>query len=349
MTTLDSILRIGISGLNTAQSVLTTTSTNIANVNTPNYSRRIVQLESQVAGTNAAGVRVAEIRRVVDLFLEKELRSATSDTARYEAMSSLHERLQALLGRPDENITFTGKLDTVFDTLAELPLDPDSDVRRLGLVQDLQDFGIEVARIADQIQDLRKEADRQVSNAVEAINDSIERVFTLNPKIAREEALGRDAAALVEQRAQAVAKLSELIDINVPVTSSGQFQITTSTGVILLDAIQRKLIYSPTGTVTSNTTFPEITVNKIDRTTGIFPPPVARSTAISHRENCAALSTCAIPSLLICRSNSVNSQVGSPTSSTGSITTTPQYRRPTILPAATPACSPPICTALPVK
>ena len=231
-----------------------------------------MQLESQVAGTNAAGVRVAEIRRVVDLFLEKELRSATSDTARYEAMSSLHERLQALLGRPDENITFTGKLDTVFDTLAELPLDPDSDVRRLGLVQDLQDFGIEVARIADQIQDLRKEADRQVSNAVEAINDSIERVFTLNPKIAREEALGRDAAALVEQRAQAVAKLSELIDINVPVTSSGQFQITTSTGVILLDAIQRKLIYSPTGTVTSNTTFPEITVNKIDRTTGIVSP-----------------------------------------------------------------------------
>ena len=70
-------------------------------------------------------------------------------------MSSLHERLQTLLGRPDENLTFTGKLDTVFDTLAELPLEPDSAVRRFGLVQDLQDFGIEVARISEQIQDLR--------------------------------------------------------------------------------------------------------------------------------------------------------------------------------------------------
>ena len=153
--TLDSILRVGISGLTTAQSVLTTTSLNIANVNTPNYSRRVVQLESQVAGANAAGVRVAEIRRVVDEFLEKELRAATSDAERYEAMSSLHERLQTLLGRPDENLTFTGKLDTVFDTLAELPLEPDSAVRRFGLVQDLQDFGIEVARISEQIQDLR--------------------------------------------------------------------------------------------------------------------------------------------------------------------------------------------------
>ena len=109
----------------------------------------------------------------------------------------------------------------------------------------------------------------KICDTVEAINDAIERVFTLNPRIAREQALNRDAAALIEQRAQAVVQLSELVDINVPQTSSGQFQITTSTGVILLDSIQRKLLYNPTGTVTSGTTFPEITVNKIDRTTGI--------------------------------------------------------------------------------
>ena len=271
MTTLDSVLRIGVSGLTTAQSVLTTTSTNVANVNTPNYSRRVVRLETQVAGINAAGVRVAEVRRVVDEFLEKEVRTATSDTARYEAMSSLHGRLQSLLGRPDENLTFTGKLDTVFDTLSELPLEPDSDVRRLGLVQDLQDLGTEIARIADQIQDLRKEADRQVGDIVETVNDAIQRVFTLNPKIAREQTLGRDAAAVIEQRAQAVAELSELMDIRVPstVTTSGQYQMLTNSGITLLDAVQRKLIYNPTGTVTPTTTFPEITVNKIDTTTGI--------------------------------------------------------------------------------
>ena len=66
MTTLDSVLRIGVSGLTTAQSVLTTTSTNVANVKTPNYSRRVVRLETQVAGADAAGVRVAEVRRVVE-------------------------------------------------------------------------------------------------------------------------------------------------------------------------------------------------------------------------------------------------------------------------------------------
>ena len=69
--TLDSILRVGISGLTTAQSVLTTTSLNIANVNTPNYSRRVVQLESQVAGANTPAFGLPRSGELLTSFLRK--------------------------------------------------------------------------------------------------------------------------------------------------------------------------------------------------------------------------------------------------------------------------------------
>ena len=83
--TLDSAIRIGIGGLNAAQFGLTQTTNNIANVNTPGYVRREVQFETRVAGTEASGVQVAGVRRVIDLFLEAVrlwLRTKTIDDVR---------------------------------------------------------------------------------------------------------------------------------------------------------------------------------------------------------------------------------------------------------------------------
>ena len=46
MTGLAGILQTALSGLNTNQAALRATSTNITNVNTPGYTRRLVELQS---------------------------------------------------------------------------------------------------------------------------------------------------------------------------------------------------------------------------------------------------------------------------------------------------------------
>ena len=50
MAGIDTMMHVAVSGLNTSQRVLQTTSTNIANVNTEGYQRKEAIIESIVGG-----------------------------------------------------------------------------------------------------------------------------------------------------------------------------------------------------------------------------------------------------------------------------------------------------------
>ena len=61
-----------LSGLATAQTGLRATANNITNVNTEGYDRRVVEQQSRLLGGVGVGVEVAEIKRVVDDFLNAQ-------------------------------------------------------------------------------------------------------------------------------------------------------------------------------------------------------------------------------------------------------------------------------------
>lgn len=268
VNSLDSALKIGISGLTSNQFALTTTANNIANVNTTGYVKKTANFESQVLGGEQAGVRIAGITRTVDQFLLKEERVAIAQQKRYEAMQTLHTRLQSLLGSPGDNVTFPAKLDEAFEEIASLAAQPESTVKRVSAVNALQDFADEVGRIAQVVQDLRGEADRRIAEGLAIVNDAIANVAELNPKITRELILGNDASALIEQRDRAVRQISEYVDVRVNQDADGSIGLATQAGVVLLDAIQRQLVYEPGGIVGTNSVFPQIDVAKVNPADG---------------------------------------------------------------------------------
>ena len=73
---LNSILDTATSGLLTNQTALKITSNNIANVNTPGYHRRLVELGPRLTGANLTGVTIDDIRRISDHYLSSQ--SATT-------------------------------------------------------------------------------------------------------------------------------------------------------------------------------------------------------------------------------------------------------------------------------
>ena len=75
---LDGLLDIGKSALSVAQQALTVTGHNVANVNTPGYSRQEAVLTERSPinggpGQVGTGVQVTQIRRIVDNFINREL------------------------------------------------------------------------------------------------------------------------------------------------------------------------------------------------------------------------------------------------------------------------------------
>jgi flagellar hook-associated protein 1 len=265
---INAILNNGLSGLLVNQQALRVTSDNISNVNTDGYVRKVVEFQNRIAGSQSAGVEIAGIQRVVDAFLQKASYSSAADSMRYKAMSDMENRLQGLFGTPDQNSSFSGKIDAVFSAIADAALDPSTAVRRQAVLSSISDFGYEVSRVAGQVQDLRQEASNRISEDVTTINSALERIYKLNPLIVRQSLVGGDSSALEEDRAAAIKQISELLDIRVQDVGNGAINLSTTSGVSLLDGALYKLSYNAPGTVTPETKFPAIQITRLDPSSG---------------------------------------------------------------------------------
>jgi len=265
---INSIINNSLTGLFTSQSALRTISDNVANVNTEGYARKVVRLDPRLTGAQGAGVEISGIERVVDKFLVRSIYETKGNAARFDLENKFHSRMQALLGRPDVNGSLSGKMNSVFGSLSQLALDPLSTILKEATVSKIDDFGNEIGMLAQNIQIMRLDASTQIAETVDKINGLLKRVDNLNPLIVKETISTNAAGSLIEQRAQALTELAELIDINIVDTGNNNIDITTKSGVYLIGNTRRELQYNPPGTVTSTTPFPPITLFDVEPTTG---------------------------------------------------------------------------------
>src|SRR5271169_1107950 len=88
------ILSIGASALNAAYTALRTTGNNIANVNTPGYSREVTSFSPQIATSDGSmyignGVAVDAIARVYSDFLGQQTNLAQANASQADSTAQL--------------------------------------------------------------------------------------------------------------------------------------------------------------------------------------------------------------------------------------------------------------------
>ncbi len=269
---INSIINNSLTGLFTNQSALRVTSNNIANINTPGYARQIIQQEAIVIGSNAGGVKIASIVRVVDKFLVKASYDANADFSRYSIENDFQSRIQSLLGRPDQNDSLSGRIDDVFESISEMALNPLSAILKESTLSSINQFGEEIGSLTDKIQALRMDAGNQIATNVDRINALTKRIESLNPLILKETVTGGEPASLIEKRAQSLEELSKIIDLNITETGNNGIQVSTSSGISLVGATRSILQYSPPGVMTSSSPVSPITVHQLDGVTGAIRP-----------------------------------------------------------------------------
>jgi flagellar hook-associated protein 1 FlgK len=269
---LSTILDVATHALGINQQALRTTSVNISNVNTPGYVRQRVDLQASVVGQQGNGVEIAGIQRMVDKFLQAASWTATADASKYSTMADYYDRFDSLLGDPNNNTSVTGKLDALFSSLSTLAVDPTAAGNRQSSLSSIASFGDTVSQLSSQIQSLRGTVSGEVGDEVNQINAALKRIYDLNPQIVASKTGGNDAASLEEQRDEALSDLSKMMDIQVNTNADGSVQVSTSTGVALVDIRLQQLQYDPPGTITSGTLFPPITLHAVDQKTGIPSP-----------------------------------------------------------------------------
>lgn len=266
---LNSILNTALSGLSVAQSALNVTAQNVANVNTPGYTRESVQQEETATGGQGNGVKIADIQRVANQFLDTEVRGASSNSAFYDAMNQIQNQLQSSFGSPGQQNSIAGAINQIFTSISQLATNPTQGSAAAATVNSIQSFGTQVGALASQVQSLRTQADNQAGLNVATANTDLKTIQTLNQQIVQATIGGTSTAALEDQRAQALSDLSGIMNISTFSMANGALGITTGNGITLLDTNARQLVYTPAGTVNAGTSFSQITVNGVDPVTGV--------------------------------------------------------------------------------
>ena len=230
-------LRTVQSGLLASQSALNTVANNISNVNTPAYSRKIVNLETRVIAGTGAGVQISDITRQVDEGLLRSMRRESSTLQGFDSQISIYDRLQDLFGAPADNNSFA-HITQDFATAAEmLVVSPNRFIEQSNLVRWAQQLTESLHAMTATIQELRLQADIAIGEHTDRINKLIVRIGDLNDSLIANSTTGRDVSDFRDQRDAVVDELASLIDIRYFTRSDGDVVVYTTNGRTLVDKI----------------------------------------------------------------------------------------------------------------
>ena len=229
-------LYISVAGMQASQAGLNITNQNIANTNTPNYSRKLVNQNDAntmfVAQKDVpSGVFVEDISRAKNFFLDLQYRNHVSSLGYHDELSKLSSNINDLLGKPG-NITLNEKLQNFFTAANDLTANPELETLRTTFINSAQALTESFNETDSSIAKIKEDVDAMpnggLNTKVKQLNDTLNSIGSVQKQINLLRAVDRDATSLQDQRDALLDKLSELIDFDVKLGQDGEFyQIRT--------------------------------------------------------------------------------------------------------------------------
>lgn len=242
------ILGTAITGLKAFQRSLDTTSHNIANVNTEGYSRQRVELGTMPAQYTGAGyvgngVKIENIARVYDQFINNQLRSSTSAFGEADRYRQLTEQVDNLLADPTTGMS--PAIKNFFNAVNEVADDPSSIPARQVLLSEAEILTQRFGTMNGRFEQLREQVNQDLNVVVDNINSYAAAIADLNVRIAAE--YGRPSGDqmpndLMDERDRLLVKLGELVDVSVVPAKSNMISVFIGKGQsLVLDGTYNQL------------------------------------------------------------------------------------------------------------
>ncbi|MDR3371362.1 flagellar hook-associated protein FlgK [Rhodoferax sp.] len=218
------LLSVATGAMTANQAILQTTGNNIANVNTPGYSRQTAVLQTvqgQFTGGGyiGKGVALTTIQRNYDAFLttQSALASATSagDTARSDKLTQLEGIFP---GGTDGLGAAVSNLLNSFSDVASAPTDLTA--RTVTLTQ-VDETASRLRAASQSLDDLQSSTSQEISQNVAAINTLATNIASVNDQIARAQGSGQPPNDLLDQRDQLVRDLNQYVQTSSIAASDG--------------------------------------------------------------------------------------------------------------------------------
>lgn len=235
MPNLFGLLNIGQSALHTQQKAIDVTGNNIANVNTPGYSRQrlVVRQGSPIrvdGMTMSTGVTADPgIRRFYDQFLSAQLENENESLGRWEAQKEALEKAELMFDEAN-GLGLSNAMSEYWNAWQALSNNPSGVAERTTLISAGQYLGSVFNQIYSNISKLQQDIDTHVDEIVTEINGLAQQIADLNQKVVQVETSGHNANDFRDERDQLVFELSKLININTYEDGDGYLSVDTENG-----------------------------------------------------------------------------------------------------------------------
>ncbi len=255
-------LDIATRGLYTAQRGMTNVNHNVDNINTPGYSRQVLEqtaarpmLMVDGSGMLGTGSEVRGVKRVRDEYVDVKYRSEAQYLGEWDVKSTLLEEMQALYNEPS-NSGFSTVMNEFYNGLQQLSTDPSSHAARAAIKEKAVMLTKYFNSVASHFEYLQNDVNDIIYAKVQEVNSLADQISRLNKQIYNYEVTGNVANDLRDQRGNLVDKIAKLVNVEAYEISYGKlptgledmrFVVTINGKAIVdhynvshLEAVQRK-------------------------------------------------------------------------------------------------------------
>jgi flagellar hook-associated protein 1 FlgK len=225
-----------------SQNALRTAGHNIANANTEGYSRQSTEITSaggqgSSVGYVGNGAQTASIERIVNSFVTTQIRSDTSLSTGLQAYNDSITQLNDAISSDSPGLT--AGLESFFAALQNATDDPTSTPARQLLISEAEGLQDRFNSLYARVETIKDGVDANIKTSVEQINALSSSIAALNVSISSSKGISADNTPndLLDQRDEALRKLSELVSIQV-VQQDDQVNVTVGNGIPLVVGTQ---------------------------------------------------------------------------------------------------------------
>jgi len=222
------LLNLGSRALTANYAALQVTGNNIANANTPGYSRQRVELATSAGqptggGFFGKGVDISTITRAHSDFVTREASLSRSLAAADSTRSGQLKQLEKVFPTGQNGLGYAAS--QMFNAFVDVANKPqDSSARQVALAR-VGDLAIRFKNASEQIDTLQAGITQDLKISVVSINSLTSRIADLNNRIANVKGSGHTPNDLLDQRDTAISDLSNLVQVSTVPAADGTVSV----------------------------------------------------------------------------------------------------------------------------
>jgi flagellar hook-associated protein 1 FlgK len=241
------MLSIGITGIHAAQLGLEATQHNIANANTPGYSRQYIQQSAGIprltgSGYFGSGTAVDTVRRAYDKYLTAQTFAAQATASESATQLAKLSQIDNMLGDPSSGLATA--MQDFFTGVQQVAANPSLISARQSMLSSAEALAGRFSSMSGRLGEMYDSVNGEIASEIELVNVYARQLADVNGQITKAEAAtSQPPNDLLDMRDQLVAELNKHVRVTTVEDSIGNFNVFFGNGQqLVVGTVVNKLV-----------------------------------------------------------------------------------------------------------